>query len=59
MPFVDAMQSKGSIHCRWQDELGTDARPTLDANVNVILDLFDITGVVVGFGEGVCEGVSK
>ncbi len=28
---------------------------TLNANMDVVLDLFDITGVVVGFGEGVCS----
>jgi hypothetical protein len=27
--------------------------PTLDANMDMVLDLLDITGVVVGFGEGV------
>lgn len=28
--------------------------PTLNADMDMVLDLFDITGVVVGFGEGVC-----
>lgn len=36
------------------DRWCADEEPTLNANMDVVLDLFDITGVVVGFGEGVC-----
>lgn len=36
-------------------ELDREKKPTLNTNMNVILDLFGITGVVVGFGEGVCD----
>lgn len=28
---------------------------TLNANMDVLLGLFGLTGVVVGFGEGVCS----
>lgn len=28
---------------------------TLNTNMDVVLDLLGITGVVVGFGEGVCD----
>lgn len=32
-----------------------EEEPTLNTNMDMVLDLFDITGVVVGFGEGVCS----
>lgn len=36
------------------DRQGEDKEQhTLNANMDMVLDLLDITGVVVGFGEGV------
>jgi len=35
--------------------LGTATTLTLDAYMNILLGLLGLSGVVVGFGEGVCE----
>lgn len=40
-------------------EQGRRLRRTLDANMDVILRLFGFSGILVGFGEGVCGGARQ
>ena len=39
---------------RTDDGMREEARRTLDADMDVILRLFGFSGILVGFGEGVC-----
>jgi hypothetical protein len=38
---------------------GREQRRTLNPYVDIVLRLFGLAGIFVGFGEGVCDGVGS